>query len=134
MNLRPSRSPSSYIPAALLLALIGWGGLAMLVFFTLPTVFPRWRFFFLTVVAFSGTTLPLTAYLNFRFPSKVPIIPGVIFRQSVWVGVYGAALIWLQIGRVLSLSLAILLALGFAVIEWLLRLRERSKWSPGNQE
>ncbi len=134
MQLRPSRSPSSYIPAALVLTLIGWGGLAMLVFFTLPTVFPRWLFFFLSVVAFSGTALPFTAYLNYRFPSKVPIIPGVIFRQSVWMGVYGATLLWLQIGHVLSLSLAILLALGFVVIEWLLRLRERSQWSPGDQE
>lgn len=134
MNLRPSQSPSSYIPAALLLALIGWGGLAMLILFTLPTVFPRWLFFFLSVVAFSGTVMPFIAYLSYRFPSKVPVNPGVIFRQSAWVGVYGATLIWLQIGRILSLSLAFLLAFGFVVIEWLLRLRERSRWSPGDTE
>jgi hypothetical protein len=134
MKIRPSQSPSSYIPSALLLALIGWGGLAMLILFTLPTVFPRWLFFFLSVIAFSGTVMPFIAYLHFRFPSKAPIVPGVIFRQSVWVGVYGATLIWLQIGRILSISLGLLLAFGFIVIEWLLRLRERSRWSPGETE
>jgi hypothetical protein len=55
---------------------------------------------------------------------------GVIMRQSLWVGVYGATLAWLQIGRVLTLALAVLLALGLIVIEWLLRLRERSQWNP----
>jgi hypothetical protein len=40
------------------------------------------------------------------------------------------ALAWLQIGRVLTPSLAFLLAVGFVLIEWLLRLREKSQWNP----
>ena len=42
-------------------------------------------------------------------------------------------LAWLQIGRMLTLPLAVLLALGFLIIEYLLRLRERSQWKPGGE-
>ena len=49
---------------------------------------------------------------------------------AIWVGVYGATLAWLQIARILTPSLAFLLALGFVLIEYLLRLREKSQWSP----
>jgi len=42
------------------------------------------------------------------------------------VGVYLAVLAWLEIGRVLSFSIAVWLALGLAAIEYLVRLRETS--------
>jgi len=54
----------------------------------------------------------------------------VIVRQSLWMGIYLPTLLWLRIGRVVSLSLALLLAAGLILIEWLLRLRERSQWHP----
>jgi hypothetical protein len=120
----------SFLPAAFILALAGWGGLAALVIYTLPTVGPRWLFFFLSVLALTGTALPFVAFLNRRFPSSPPPKPGVVLRQALWVGVYGATLAWLQIGRVLTPSLALLLAAGLILIEWLLRLRERAQWKP----
>jgi hypothetical protein len=46
------------------------------------------------------------------------------------VGVYATTVAWLQLGRVLNVAIAVLLALGLAIIEWLLRLRERSQWKP----
>lgn len=98
--------------------------------FTLPTVGPRWLFFFLGVLAVTGTALPAIAYLNRRFPTEPPANPSVILRQSIWIGIYIPTLAWLQIGRVLTPALALLLALGLIVIEWLLRLRERSQWNP----
>ena len=55
---------------------------------------------------------------------------GLILRQAIWFGVYGSALAWLQTGRVLTTALALLLAVGLILVEWLLRLRERSQWSP----
>jgi hypothetical protein len=127
-----STSPSvkSVLPAALTLAVIGWGGLAGLVFLTLPTVGPRWLFFFLGVLAFTGSALPFLAFLNRRFPSMPAATSGVILRQSLWVGIYGATLAWLQIGRVLTLPMALVLAIGLVIIEWLLRLREKSQWKP----
>jgi hypothetical protein len=91
---------------------------------------PRWLFFFLSVLALTGTVLPIVAYLNIRFPSNPPPTAGVVLRQAIWVGIYIPTLAWLQIGRVLSPALALLLALGFVLIEWLLRLREKSQWKP----
>lgn len=127
----PSSPPvRSFLPAALILALSGWAGLVYLVVYTLPTVGPRWLFFFLTVLALTGTALPFVAFLNRRFPSLPPPTPGVVLRQALWLGIYGTALAWLQIGRVLTPALAALLAIGLILIEWLLRLRERSQWRP----
>jgi len=129
-----SPTAKSVLPAAITLAVIGWGGLATVVFLTLPTVGPRWLFFFLGVLALAGSALPFVAYLNRRFPSTPPVSAGVILRQAVWVGVYGATLAWLQIGRVLTPSLVLVLALGLVIIEWLLRLREKSQWKPEIRE
>ena len=127
-----STSPSvkSVLPAAITLAALGWGGLVAVVILTLPTVGPRWLFFFLGVLALTGSTLPFLAFLNRRFPSIPPATSGVILRQSLWVGIYGATLAWLQIGRVLTLPMALVLVIGLVIIEWLMRLREKSQWKP----
>jgi hypothetical protein len=122
--------PKSYFPLALVLAIGGWGGLILLWTKTLPTLGPRWLFFFLIVLAFTGTALPVTAFLNYRFPSKPPAGASVSVRQALWVGIYFATLAWLQYGRVFTLSLAVVLGIGLAAIEWLLRLRERARWNP----
>lgn len=130
MDRQNSPSVSSFLPTAVILGLAGWGGLFFVLNFTLPTVGPRWLFFFLGVLALTGTALPVVAFLNRRFPSEPPATPSVILRQSIWLGIYFPTLAWLQMGRVLTPALALLLALGLAVIEWLLRLRERSQWIP----
>lgn len=130
MESKSSLPVSAFIPAAMVLFILGWGGLAALVIYTLPTVGPRWLFFFLEVLALTGTVLPLIAFLNRRFPSLPPPTAGVVVRQSLWFGIYGATLAWLQIGRVLTPALALLIAVGLILIEFLLRLRERSQWKP----
>lgn len=119
-----------YLPTALILMIAGWGGLFLLVNNTTPSGGTRWLFFFLGVIALTGSALPVMAFLNRRFPSTPPPTPAVIVRQAVWVGIYIPILLWLRIGRVVNLSLAILLAAGLILIEWLLRLRERSVWKP----
>jgi hypothetical protein len=129
-NLPGSPPVKAFLPAAFILALAGWSGLAALVVYTLPMVGPRWLFFFLSVLALTGTALPFVAFLNRRFPSTPPPNQSVVMRQAIWVGVYCATLAWLQIGRVLTPSLALLLAAGLLLIEWLLRLRERAQWKP----
>ena len=121
---------SAFIPAAGVLAVVGWAGLFVLIQYTLPTVGPRWLFFFLSVLALTGTVLPVVAFLNRRFPGNPPPTRGVVLRQAIWVGVYGPTLAWLQIGRALTPALAFLLAVGFVLIEWTLRMRERSQWKP----
>jgi hypothetical protein len=46
------------------------------------------------------------------------------------VGVFGSTVAWLQLGRVLTPGLGLILAGVFALIEFLLRLFERSRWNP----
>ena len=101
-----------------------------MVMYTLPTLGPRWLFFFFLVCAVTGAGLPVTAYLNWRFPTTPPANQGVVLREALWGGIYVAVLAWLQLGRALTSPLALLLALGMTGLEWLLRLREHSRWSP----
>lgn len=119
-----------FLPAALVLIVIGLGGLYLLLNFTQPSGGTRWAFFFAAVLGLTGLALPVVAYLNRRFPSLPPPTAGVILRQAIWVGIFIPTLLWLRIGRVLTFSLALLLLAGLLLIEWLLRLRERSLWKP----
>lgn len=117
------------IPTVVLM-LLGWGGLALLLYFTLPTMWPRWAFFLLIVMALTGTALPISFLMNQRFFSNGAV---VIVRQSLLVGIYAALMMWLQLGRLLTFSMALWFVLGFLGVEYLLQLRERSKL-PKEQE
>jgi hypothetical protein len=130
MKSNTSPRVANFLPAAIILFVLGWGGLIALIITTLPTVGPRWLFFFLCVLAITGTMLPIIAFLNRRFPSTPAPTAIVVVRQSLWFAIYGATLIWLQMGRVLNPALAILLAIGLGLIEFLLRLSEKSQWKP----
>jgi hypothetical protein len=130
------RLPSftSIIPLAILLAGFGWGGLAILIFLTPPQLGPRWLFFFFTVIAFTGTTMPLVLLINKRFPPAPPMDQNLILRQSLWVGIYMSTLAWLQLGRVLNPVIAFVLAVAMVLVESLIRIRERSRWKPNDPE
>jgi hypothetical protein len=113
------------------LTITGWGGLYLMIFELniIPDVGPRWLFFVLWLMALTGTAIPFVRFLNQRFAGSVPPAP-VLLRQAVWVGFLGATCAWLQLGRTLSLATALLLAAGLGGVEWFLRMRERSRWSP----
>jgi len=96
-----------------------------------PDLWPRWGFFALIVMAFTGATLPFSYLLNQRLMSKGA---GVTARQAIWVGIYAAVLVWLEIGRVLSFPVAIWLLLGFLGVEYLTQLRERAGKPPAAEE
>lgn len=117
----------------LLLSLIGWGGLGLLFLYSIPTLGPRWLFFFLLMLALTGTSLPIVFFLNQRFPSKVPAGSNVIVREALMVGVYGNIAAWLQMGRILTGSLAVIIVCGFILIEVLLRWSEQSRWKPDDK-
>lgn len=125
---------SPFIFAGLLLAIVGWGGVAVLVFFTLPTLGPRWLFMLFLLQALSGTVMPLIALIHRRFAGKYGVEGTVIVRQAIWVGVYGDILVWLMMGRVMTTQMAVFLGLGFVLIEFFLRMRERSQFQPGVPE
>ncbi len=120
----------AFLPLSVVLTISGWGGLVLIIQGTVPNIGPRWLFFFLGVLALTGPALPLVYFLNLRFPSNPPVAGMVILRQALWVGVYGSTVAWLQLGRVLTVGLAVILAGVFAMIEFLLRLFERSRWNP----
>jgi len=130
MNPAGTPSPFSFLPTSFLLLAIGWGGLFFLFNVTEPFLLPRWFFFFLVVVAFTGLALPVTSFFNYRFPSDPPATVRVILRQALWVGVYAATIAWLLYGRVFNLAMAIILAMAFLAIEWFIRLREKTRWEP----
>ena len=121
-----SQSRGLFATAFLLLA-IGWTGLYFLVATTLPTVGPRWLFFFLLIIAVTGTALPFVWLLHKRFG---PAPSAVLLRQALWVALFASLGVWLQINRALTLSLTLLLGIGFILVEWFLRLLERSVWRP----
>lgn len=120
----------TYLPLALVLTIAGWLGLWIIIQTTLPNLGPRWLFFFFGVLALTGPVIPLTYYLNLRFPGNPPVGGMVIVRQALWVGVFGSTIAWLQLGRVLSPGLGLIMAGVFVLIEFLLRLFERSRWNP----
>lgn len=134
MENQPSPSIKAILPVALLLALVGWLGLAGVIYYSLPTVGPRWLFFFFSVLAITGTCLPLVTLINQRFPSTPPVGVNVILRQTIWIGIFIPTLAWLQIARALTIGLAVILAVSIVILEGLLRLRERSRWKPRQEE
>ncbi len=120
----------SLMIAALVLALSGWLGLLFLLTTALPTVGPRWLFFFLLTLAATGSSLPFLWLLDRRFASARPATSSILLRQALLVALFADFCIWLQINRSLSLPLAILIAFGLYAIERLLRLIDRSQWRP----
>jgi hypothetical protein len=120
----------SILPLSIVLAVIGLLGLFILMQFSLPTIFPRWVFYFFIVLAATGLALPVVLFLNIRFPSKPPVGMPIILREAVWAGVYASLIAWLQLGRVLTSFLTGTLAIVVVLIEVLLRIWERSRWTP----
>ncbi len=123
-------SVRSVLPTAFFLAAPGAAGLFWLITRTLPTLWPRWLFFFCLTLTATGATLPFAALLNRRFGGQPPATHAVLLRQALWGGLYLPTLAWLQLGRVLTPGIGLLLASGFLLMEYLLRLRERSRWNP----
>lgn len=120
-----------FLIVTLILGIFGTLGLGLIFNFSVPTLGPRWLFFFFGAAAISGWALPIVYLLHWRFPSENPTTPGIIVRQALWAGIYFDLLAWFQLGRVLSLPLAVGLAAGIAVIEFAIRLAERSRFNPG---
>lgn len=120
----------SYLPSTIALAIVGWGGVAGLIYFSLPFVWARWGFYVLGIMAITGTALPVVYFLNRRFPTEPPAGPKVIVRQATWVGIYFATLIWLQRGRLVTLYVVLGLAGGLIATEYFTRVREKANRQP----
>ena len=119
-----------YLPSTLSLTLIGWGGLAAILYLSPPFVWARWGFYVFGILALTGISLPIVYFLHLRFPSDPPADSNVLIRQALWVGVYGATLAWLQLGRLVSLFVILGLAGGLIAAEYFIRLREKANRRP----
>lgn len=128
-------SPDERIPpdhlgvliTALLMFIFGWGGLYLLVTTQIPRIGGQlWVFFVLLHIAITGTAIPIVRYFNVRLTPITAQLPpgGIIVRQSVWISSYAMICAWLQIPRILTWTIAILLAMVFIAIEVFLRMRE----------
>lgn len=120
----------NYLFSTLALIIIGWSGIAALLYFSLPFVWARWGFFVFGIMALTGTALPVVYFLHHRFPSDPPAGSNVIVREALWVGVYAATLAWLQLGRLVTLYVILGLAGGLIAIEYFIRLREKANRTP----
>lgn len=116
----------TYLPSTIMLILIGWGGLAATLYFSLPFVWSRWAFFVFIIMGLTGIALPAVFYFHKRYPDESPVEANVIIRQSLWVGVFGATLAWLQLGRLVSLYVILGLAGGLIAAEYFIRIREKA--------
>jgi len=121
MDDKPSFRP--FLTPTLFLLVSGWGGLALVLNMTQPALWPRWSFYALTVMAFTGTALPFSYLLNRRLMSNEA---HVVTRQAVWVGLYAALLAWLKAGQSLSFSVALWIVLISLLVEYLFQLAERA--------
>jgi hypothetical protein len=126
----PQLTFRNYLHSTLALMIIGWGGIAALFYFFLPFVWARWGFFVLGIMALTGTALPVIYFLHRRFPTEPSTESNVIVRQALWVGVYGAMLAWLQLGRLVTLYVILGLAGGLIATEYFIRLREKANRQP----
>jgi len=107
------------------LGLIGLGGLAF-IFYTLePTLGPRWLFFLFLTLAGTGIVLPFI-YIIQRRAAKQTVPARVIIREALLFGVFLDLLAWLQIGRIASNLVIVLLAGGLVLLEVFLRMAEKA--------
>ena len=113
--------------AALLMVIVGWGGLAHLVFNTRPRIGGEiWLFFIFLQIAVTGSAIPIMRLLGQRLAHTPDGEPhtGVVVRRSVWVGIIAVTCAWLLIPRYLTLPILLILVLLFLVIEIFLTNRE----------
>ena len=94
-------------------------------------------FLAVTLVAITGIALPLVYILNRRFlragvQSGGPTAPSfmVVLRQAMWVGLWAAFCVWLQMNRVLGLAGAGLMAVVLILFELLLQVRTQAANAP----
>lgn len=118
---------------SMILFFIGGVGIAGLIYFTQPTLGPRWLFFFFITVLVSGLALPFVFILQRRI-SRNRISSSVLIRETLWVAIFVDLIAWLQLGRVLNGLVFLLLFGGFVVIEILLRMSETAVFKPSGEE
>ncbi|MEM7116304.1 MAG: hypothetical protein AAF614_27970 [Chloroflexota bacterium] len=79
------------------------------------------------LITITGLVLPLVFFLNRRFGNREST-PGFLLtlRQAMFVGIWVAFCIWLQMNRSLGLAVMVLVAVVLILFEFLLQVRTRA--------
>lgn len=117
----------------LILSAIGGVGLVFVFLNTQPFVGPRWLLFFFVTLLACGLSLPIITMAQIRF-SKKNLTEGVLLRESILFAVYIDLLLWLQLGRVLTNFIILLLGAGFVMLEIFLRISEKAVFIAGDKK
>lgn len=86
-------------------------------------------FFFFLTISGTGIALPLVYLIQRRIASHY-VPPSVLIREALLFGVFLAILAWLQIGRITSDLIILLLAGGLVLFEVFLRMAEKATFKP----
>lgn len=121
------------LPVGLILTAGGGAGLIFIFFNTQPFLGPRWLLFFFISLLSCGLSLPIITILQLRF-SKKNLSEGVLLRESILCAVYIDLLLWLQLGRVLTDFIILLLGVGFVMLEIFLRISEKASFFSGDRK
>lgn len=79
------------------------------------------------LVSITGLTLPLAHFLNKRFGRQTTFPPFLVtLRQAMWIGLWAAFCVWLQMNRTFGLAIAALVAIVFLLFEILLQIRTQA--------
>ena len=123
---------NSYLPpfgkiliSSVFLTILGGGGLAFIFIFYEPTLGPRWMFFFFLTIIGSGIALPISYLIQRRFANQV-VLSKILAREAIFFGVFLALLAWLQLGRILTNLIIVIISIGFILLEMLLRMAEKA--------
>ncbi len=87
---------------------------------------PQLLFLTFTFLGLSASTVPISAFFNQRFANEgwFDRDKSRLVRQGVWVGLFGAVLLYLQLLRALNWTIVLVLGGVFILIEIFLLTRE----------
>jgi len=114
-----------FLTSSIFLTILGGGGLAFIFTFSEPKLGPRWMFFFFLTIIGAGIALPFCYLIQRRFANQV-VPEKVIVREAILFGVFLALIAWLQLGRILTNMMTVIIVVGFILLEMLLRMAEKA--------
>jgi hypothetical protein len=121
----PANTSRQWVFYVVTIGVLSWAGLWGVI--QLPITQPtRVIFFFLLFSAVTSTAMPPIAYLNARFGRcrNQRSYQMQYIRQSVWLGLFVVIAGWLQMRRLLTATLALILMAVFMLTETFLLTRE----------
>ena len=133
------KSPS-YLPpfgkiliTSIFLTILGGGGLLFILYFFEPTIGPRWMFYLFLILFGAGISLP-ASFLIQRRMAKQMVSWRVLIREATLFGVFLSLITWMQLGRILSNLTVFIVAIGFVILEMLLRMAEKATFKANDYD